>query len=317
MLKELFTKQQSYINGFFELIDLVQAQKILETFLNCKGKLIFSGVGKSGIVAEKLATTMTSTGTQALHMPPINALHGDVGIVSPNDVCILLSKSGQSEELLNLVPILSQKGVKTMAWVSQKESRLASACDMAIELPLEKELCPFGLAPTTSSAVQLIFGDILSVALMKRKSFSLNEYALNHPAGAIGKKAVLKVSDLMLQGDQLPIGVEQDTLEKAIIELSLKRCGCILITKGDQLVGIFTDGDLRRSLQSKREGVLKETTGALMTKTFTSISPDSLAFDALKLMEQNPGKRIMMLPVVSEEKLVGLIHMHDILAAGL
>ena len=315
MLQDLFEEQRGYINAFFQQIDMHRAQEVLDACLACEGKIIFSGIGKSGIVAEKLATTLTSTGTHALSLPPTNALHGDIGIINPADLLIMLSKSGESDELLSLVPIAKQRQVKTVAWVSNPNSRLAKLCDLSMHLPLEKELCPFDLAPMTSSALQLIFGDILSAALMKSKSFSLDEYAQNHPAGAIGKKATLKVRDLMLTGDLLPICLPEISLQEALIELSRKRCGCILIAKNERLLGIFTDGDLRRALQQNPDSVLRSNIERFMHSDPACIHPDRLAIDALRQMEDK--KRVMMLPVVEDDTLIGLIHLHDILQNGL
>jgi len=314
MLEELFQEQRALVNAFFDCVDLKVAQKVLDACLACKGKIVFSGVGKSGIVAEKLATTLTSTGTSSVHLTPTNALHGDIATIRAEDLLILLSKSGESDELLDLIPLAKQRVVKTMTWVSNDASRLARLCDFSMTLPLKKELCPFDLAPTTSSALQLIFGDILIVALMKSKKFSLDEYALNHPAGAIGKKATMRVADLMLREGALPLCGPDDLLKNVLVTLSEKRCGCILITKGDQMLGIFTDGDLRRALQNP-SFTLEVKIKDLMHAVFESISPDAMAFEALKKMEGK--KRVMMLPVIENNRLVGLIHIHDILQAGL
>ena len=314
MMKKLFDDQRALINAFFDAVDLEQAEKVLDACLACEGKVVFSGVGKSGVVAEKLATTLSSTGTHAAFLPPTNALHGDIGILEAKDLLVLLSKSGESEELVQLVPLAKMRGIQTVAWVSKPASLLAKLCNIAMHLPLKKELCPFDLSPTTSAAVQMIFGDILTVALMQKKQFSVDEYALNHPAGAIGKKLTMHVRDLMSTGDALPICSRDTPLEEALLELTKKRFGCILITEGDTLRGIFTDGDLRRALQS-HQNVLKVRMGELMHKKFTSIGPDDKAIVALKLMEGE--KKIMMLPVLKDQKLVGLIHLHDILQAGL
>lgn len=315
MLAALFQEQCDHINAFFKQIDMQRAQEVLDACLACTGKIVFSGIGKSGIVAEKLATTLTSTGTHALNLPPTNALHGDIGILNPSDLLIMLSKSGESDELLNLLPLVKLRKVKTIAWVSNPASRLAQSCDLSIHLPLEKELCPFDLAPMTSSALQLIFGDILSAALMKSKAFSLDEYAQNHPAGAIGKKVTLKVRDLMLTGDQLPLCAPNTPMCEALLELSRKRCGCILIVRDGTLLGIFTDGDLRRALQKQPESVLQSSIEAFMHPSPDCIHPDRLAIDALRQMEGK--KRVMMLPVVEENALIGLVHLHDILQVGL
>lgn len=318
MLKELFKDYQLNLNHFFDHIDCQQAEKLFELFLTCQGKLIFTGVGKSGIIAKKLATTLTSTGTLSFYLPPMNALHGDVGMISKDDLLICISKSGESEELLKLIPFVKKRGVKTIAWTSTSTCRLINACDINIHLPFVNELCPFDLAPTTSTAAQLIFGDVLTIALMKAKQFSLDEYAQNHPAGTIGKKITLRVYDLMLKGNHLPLCCPDTPLREALIKLTAKRCGCLLITDKDSyLKGIFTDGDLRRSMEKDPNRALDKPIGEIMTSHFSSINKNLLALEALKLMQQNPGKRVMMLPVLEKQKLIGLLHMHDIIQAGM
>jgi arabinose-5-phosphate isomerase len=304
MINELFKEYQLNLNHFFNEIDCDRARDILNLFLNCKGKLIFTGVGKSGIIAEKLATTMISTGTTALYLPPMNALHGDIGIVEKEDLLICISKSGESEELLTLVPFVQERGAKTLAWVSNSECRLLKRCDIGIVLPFIKELCPFDLAPTTSTAVQLIFGDVLIIALMRAKRFSLSEYALNHPAGSIGKKITVRVHDLMLKDDRLPLCHQDKPLREALIELTNKRCGCLLIIDDQKrLQGIFTDGDLRRSIQKGDTKALERPMRELMKKDCFSINENLLAREALMLMQQNPEKRVMMLPVLERGEL--------------
>ena len=318
MLKDLFDEHQSNLEFFFDQVDLEAAEKIFRLFLSCEGTLIFTGVGKSGIIAEKLAMTMLSTGTKSLYLPPMNALHGDIGILTKDDVLVCISKSGESEELLSLIPFAQKKGAQTVAWVSNPLSTLLQACDLGISLPLRKELCPFDLAPTTSTAIQLIFGDVLSVALMKVKKFSLDDYALNHPAGNIGKKITLTVDDLMVKGERLPICRPNDRLREALVTLTNKQCGCLLIVSPDQrLQGIFTDGDLRRALQNNSASMLEKEMKDLMTTSFIRIYKGKRAWDALCLMQKDPKRRIMMMPVVDNEQLAGLIRMHDIVQSGI
>lgn len=318
MLKELFCEYQRNLNVFFDQIDADQAEEIFRLFLECEGMLIFTGVGKSGIIAEKLAMTMISTGTKALYLPPMNALHGDIGIVSEKDVLICISKSGGSEELLSLVPYAQKKGAKTVAWVSSPQAKLLAACDMGIHLPLNKELCPFDLAPTTSTAIQLIFGDVLSVALMKAKKFSLDDYALNHPAGVIGKKISLTVEELMLKGEGLPLCKPTDVLRDALVTLTNKRCGCLLVVdEKSHLLGIFTDGDLRRALQKNPDVVLEKTMETLMTPACTKTEKGKKALEALRLMQKSSQKWVNVLPVTDSERLIGLIRMHDLVQAGI
>ena len=318
MLKDLFDEYQRNLNYFFDHVEVEKAEEIFKLFLDCQGTLIFTGVGKSGIIAEKLVMTMISTGTKALYLPPMNALHGDIGIVTDKDVLICISKSGESEELLSLIPFAQKKGAKTVAWVCSVQSKLGFACDVGISLPLSKELCPFDLAPTTSTSIQLIFGDVLSVALMKAKNFSLDDYALNHPAGAIGKKITLTVDDIMLQGETLPLCRPNEKLRDALVTLTDKKCGCLLITdtKGT-FRGIFTDGDLRRAFQKNPAEMLEKTMEELMTPSCVATQKGKRALDALQLMQKDEKKWVNVLPVIESGTLVGLIRMHDLVQAGI
>ncbi|MBS0626572.1 MAG: KpsF/GutQ family sugar-phosphate isomerase [Verrucomicrobia bacterium] len=318
MLQELFTDQRRYLDAFFDGIDLPRAEAILNRLLACKGVAVFTGVGKSGHIAEKIAATFVSTGTRASFLSPGHALHGDIGFLSDQDLLIVFSKSGESQELLDLLPYVQKKGAGTIAIVSQQNSRLAKASELSIVLPVERELCPFDLAPTTSTAVQLIFGDCLAVALMKAKQFSMESFALNHPAGFLGRKITLKVADLMLKGADIPLCKPTDRLIDVLHELSVKRCGCLIAVNGErELQGIFTDGDLRRSIQAKGPGALHESIAKLMTGLPKTIESGALAWEAMKKMEEDPTRLITVLPVVDQGRLVGLLRMHDILQAKL
>lgn len=319
MLKKLLELERSSLNKFFDTLDIKAAEELLQILRDCKGLMIFTGVGKSGLVAEKIALTMTSTGTRAFYLSSANALHGDIGIVSQLDVFIMLSKSGESDELLQMIPFLRNKGVKIVAIVNKPNSRLSKACDVTMVLPLEKELCPFDLAPTTSTATQLIFGDVLAIALMSLKNFSLSEYAMNHPAGRIGRSLTLKVKDLMLVNEAVPVCTPQSKLVDTLVELSNKRCGCVLVVRPDQyLQGIFTDGDLRRALQGHGPSALNAPIQEFMTKSPRTIGPNELAAQALHLMEGDQKNPITVLPVITEDsKVVGIVKMHDIVQSGL
>jgi len=319
MLRELVEKQRSYFSHFWDELDIEAAEQLLSRLLACEGALVFSGIGKSGLVAKKIALTMTSTGTKAFFLCPTNALHGDIGIVAPQDIFIMLSKSGESEELLHLVPFLRNRSIPIISWISRPHSRLAKASDMAILLPVAREMCPFDLVPTTSTAVQLIFGDMMAIALMSQRNFSLDQYALNHPAGRIGKRITMRVTDLMLTGIHIPICTPRDRLVDTLVELSDKRCGCILITDPTRkLLGIFTDGDLRRSLQQLGSHALEKPMEELMTMAPRTIAAQALAWEALQLMEENQQRPISVLPVISEEQiLIGLIKMHDLIQSGI
>lgn len=318
MIQDLLEEQRKSMNHFFTHFDREDAQRVFQAFLECKGLIFFSGVGKSGIIAKKIAMTLVSTGTRALYLSPMNALHGDLGIVSENDVFVLISKGGETEELLTLIPSLRNKGARVISWVSNPMSRLAKAAELCLHLPMERELCPYGLAPTTSPTLQLLVGDLMAVALMKTKAFSLDQYAVNHPAGQIGKRVTLKVRDLMLKGTAIPRAHPGDKLCDKLLEFSDKRCGCLLVVdEKEELQGIFTDGDLRRALQTQRDRVLETKLESVMTKKPRSVHPDLLAWDAAKVMEEDQLRPIMILPVIEGDKLVGLIKMHDIIQSGL
>ncbi len=319
MLKELLTQEKVSLDYFFDHIDLQQAETLVEDVLACKGVVVFTGVGKSGLVAKKIAVTMASTGSKAIYLSPTNALHGDMGMVDSKDIFIILSKSGESDELLTLIPAVRNKGSKIVAIVSNSESRLAKASDTVILLPLKEELCPFNLVPTTSTTIQMIFGDLLSIAIMSKKNFSLDQYALNHPAGRIGKRITLRVRDIMLSGTQLPICDPQATLQEVLVELSNKKCGCIMVANESQkLQGIFTDGDLRRALQAHGSKALEKSMEQLMVNSAKFVSPDILAWDAMQLMEEDQKRPITVLPVLREDKtIVGILKMHDIIQSGL
>ncbi len=318
MLKSLFENQRHHLEYFFDHLDLAEAESVLDLCLRTKGLLILTGVGKSGIVAEKIAMTLVSTGTKSIFLSPINFLHGDFGIVSDEDCVILLSKSGETQEILDLIPFIKKKKTPLIALVSNRRSRLAREADTVMILPVVKELCPFDLAPTISTEVQLLVGDVLAMALMQKKEIPLSVYGENHPSGTIGKMATIRVEDIMIHVNKLPLCFLSNKLEEALSVFSEKNLGCLLVIDEDKrFQGIFTEGDLRRSLQSLGALVMQKDLKTLMTQTPLTIEKTTLAWEALKLMQKNPKKWITMLPVLEQKKLVGLIRMHDIIHAGI
>lgn len=318
LLKELFDNERQYLNHFFENINLNEMNKVLQHLYQCKGLTILTGVGKSGLVAEKIAATMTSTGTRALFLSPTNALHGDMGIIHSGDVFVILSKSGESEEILSLIPYVRNKGATIIAILASENSRIAKAVDMVLVLPPVKELCPFDKAPTTSTTMQMIIGDVLAIALMRLKNVSIEDFAKSHPAGKIGKRITLKVKDLMLTNNNVPLCKPEDKLVDTLVELSNKQCGCVMIVdETTKLLGIFTDGDLRRALQNKGVHALDTAMQHLMIKTPRFIGPDVLAWQAMEAMEADQKRPIMVLPVLDDGcKVLGIIKMHDIVQSG-
>lgn len=314
MLAELFADQRRYLNAFFDALDVHQTNGILERLLACEGFLILTGVGKSAYIAEKIAATLVSTGTRARFLSPMDALHGDIGCLSRSDILLLFSKSGESRELLALLPYAQKRGAQTIAVVSRENSQLAKFCDAAVLLPVSQEICPYNLVPTTSAAAQLIFGDCLAVALMKAKQFSMDDLAKNHPAGLLGRKITLKAADLMLSGEQIPFCSPSSLLIDVLHELSVKRCGCLLAVDEELLLqGVFTDGDLRRALEKAGSDALKQPVSFFMTSHPKTTSPDASILDALRVMEEDPSRLVTVLPVIEGQQVVGLLRMHDIL----
>ncbi|MFZ4773499.1 MAG: KpsF/GutQ family sugar-phosphate isomerase [Chlamydiia bacterium] len=311
MFRKLIEEQKEYMNFFFDALDLTPGQQLLTRLLHIKGNLVFTGVGKSGQVAKKLASTFISTGTKSLYLNPVEALHGDLGIISKDDVVVYLSKSGNSKELIELAKILYARQIYQVLWVCKEDSVLKNFMDLICLLPLKRELCPYNLSPTTSPLLQMCFGDTLAIALMNQKEFSLDQYADNHPSGFIGTRS-RKVREVMLKGAALPIVHQSQPLKEVLIEMSGKRVGCVLVlNENRQLSGIFTTGDLNRALLKIDQDVIHAPIGALMTQSFTCIDANERVDHALSLM-QNPDKRIQMLPVMEEGILVGLIHLHDV-----
>lgn len=311
LLETLFDAQKEAIDFFFQKANLAEIEEVIQRCLSCKGLVIVTGVGKSGIIAEKIAMTLISTGTRALYLPATNLLHGDIGGMEKGDIVLLLSKSGETSELLGLMPHLQKRGSTTVAVVSDPVSSLAKRCQLTVHLPLKKELCPFDLAPTTSTEIQLLFGDLLAISLMERKGFTLEEYAGNHPSGNIGRKITLTVRDIMKSGESLPICSPSDLLVDCLVELTNKRSGCLLVVnEQNHLMGIFTDGDLRRGLQTEGGKIMERKIGELMIEDPIVVPPDILAHRALQMMQDK--RYVMMAPVIENQKVVGLIHMHDI-----
>jgi len=320
MMKKLFARQKELLDYFFNHIDDVACEALMDKIIKNNGVLFFTGIGKSGFIAQKIAATLMSTGTKAFFLPPIDALHGDIGMVSSEDIVVILSKSGETEELMQLLPSLRAKKAAIVAICSSPNSSLVKGADSAVILPCEHELCPYDLAPTTSTQVQLLFGDALAIGLMERKRFSLDRYAENHPSGQIGRRASFKVKDFMLCRERTPICKPHDTLEAVLMEFTNKRCGCLLVVdEKEQLLGIFTDGDLRRALQSRGAAVLEAKIEEIMTRGPKSIHDDDPAWDAVRLMESDQKHPVMVLPVLDREKssVVGIIKMHDLIQAGL
>ncbi|MBO7081959.1 MAG: KpsF/GutQ family sugar-phosphate isomerase [Neisseriaceae bacterium] len=285
----------------------------IDAILHCQGRLVVIGIGKSGHIARKIAATLASTGTPAFFVHPSEAAHGDLGMIMKDDVVLALSYSGESDEVLSIVPALKRKGVCLIVMSGRSESTLAQTADIFLNVHVKQEACPLGLAPTSSTTASLALGDALAVVLLQARNLTADDFALSHPAGRLGKRLIVRVSDIMHQNEHLPVVSPDLMLPDAIVQMSEKGMGMILIAKNRQLIGIFTDGDLRRLFQ-KNNNLPIVPIQEVMKQAPHSILASSLASEALRMMQE---KRINGMAVVDEEnRLIGAINMHDLMQAG-
>lgn len=300
-------------------LDREQVELVIRLLAKCTGKVVLLGIGKSGIIAQKIAATMTSTGTSALYLHPSDALHGGLGLVTADDVVILLSNSGETDEVILMLPYLKHRGVPIVALVGNLNSTLARRADAVLDASVDEEACPLNLVPTTSTTVALALGDALALALMQEKGLTPDDFAINHPAGRLGKRLTLKVSDLMHAGAQNPtIRLGAQWLE-VVQQISNGGLGAVsVVDEQGRLAGVITDGDLRRAIQRLDHAALEHLKcDEFMTRGPVVAEPDLLAFEALRLMEDRPSQ-ISVLPVVDTDGLsVGLLRLHDIVRSGL
>ena len=286
--------------------------EVVALVLENKGNLVFSGIGKSALIAQKIVATMNSTGTMAVFMHAADAIHGDLGIVREGDIVVILSKSGETPEIKMLVPLIKLRGNKIVAMVGNRQSYLASQADFVLDVTVDEEAIPGSLAPTSSTTAQLVMGDALALILMRCRGFSTDDFAKFHPGGALGKQLYLRVKDLYIRNERPEVGPD-DNLTRVIIEMTHKRLGATVVMKEEQLLGIITDGDLRRMLM-KYPNIEQVKAAQIMTSDPKTIDEDALVVDALHKMRENS---ITQLPVVHEGKYLGIIHLHDILKEGI
>jgi len=286
----------------------------VELILRSGGRVVVSGIGKSGHIARKLAATLASTGTPAFFVHPAEASHGDLGMITPDDVVLMLSNSGETDELVLLTPHLKRQGAKIVALTGNEQSSLAQAADVHLDVAVDSEACPLGLAPTASTTATLALGDALALALLDARGFSVEDFARSHPGGPLGRRLLTRVRDVMVSGARLPIVGSDATLERAIVEMSGKGMGMTaVVDDARRVAGIFTDGDLRRCLAAKRD-ISRVSVAEVMTKTPRTIGPDRLAIDCVELMETAP-KVTVLLVADDERRLVGALHLHDLFRA--
>ena len=290
--------------------------RAVEMMQGCKGKVVVTGVGKSGLICAKIAATLSSTGTPAFYLHSGDAVHGDLGMVMADDIVVAVSKSGETDEILKLLPHFKHHGLKLIVITGNSESTLAKAGDLVLNVRVQEEACPLGLAPTTSTTVALAMGDALAVVLLEQKDFNEADFAMRHPGGILGRKLLLRVEDLMFRDARLPLVRETTSIKNALFEITAKRLGVTGVTnEKDQLIGILTDGDLRRGLEKKGE-ILSLPAKDLMTCNPKTIPADTLASEAVAVMENFSITSLFVLEHETK-KPVGIVHLHDLIKAGL
>ena len=286
----------------------------LQLILHCRGRVVVSGMGKSGHIARKIASTMASTGTPAFFVHPGEASHGDLGMITADDVLIALSNSGESPELLTILPIVKRRGAKLIAMTGNPASSMAREADVHLDVSVAQEACPLGLAPTASTTAALALGDALAIALLDVRGFGAEDFARSHPGGALGRRLLVHVNDLMHSGDALPKVPETALLTEALLEMSRKGLGMTAVVgDADRLLGLFTDGDLRRALD-KTLDIRAAKVAEVMTHNPRTIGPDKLAAEAVQMMDQHKINGLLV--VDADGRLVGALNMHDLLRAG-
>ena len=312
--KEVVSIESDAVQNLIDSIDINFADAVNLIFKST-GRVVFTGMGKSGLIARKIVATLNSTGTASIFLHPTDALHGDLGMVRKEDIVILISKSGNTEELLNLVPMFKRIGVPLIGMFGETESKLARDCDLILNVSVKEEACPYDLAPTSSTTAALVMGDALAISLLEMRGFTAQDFALLHPGGSLGKRLSLKISEIMIVGDDIPKVLVSTPLKDAILQITSKRLGMTCV--GDEngiLKGIITDGDLRRLLEKSLD-IRDLNASDVMSKNPKTISKDLLASYAIQQMEQY---NITSLIVADKNKKPqGIVHLHDLVKLGL
>ncbi|MBN1255875.1 MAG: KpsF/GutQ family sugar-phosphate isomerase [Deltaproteobacteria bacterium] len=293
--------------------DFVRA---VELILACEGKIVVTGVGKSGIIGQKIASTLASTGTPAFFLHPTEGIHGDLGMLDKKDIVVAISNSGETDELSQILPLIKRYGNKLIVLTGGATSTLARSGDVVLDVSVQEEACPLGLAPTASTTVTLAMGDALAVALLEKRGFKKEDFALRHPGGKLGKRLLLTVSDLMHVGEELPTVFEDTSMKEAVVEITSKRLGVTgVLNKQKELMGVITDGDLRRALEN-HGNLLEKKAAEIMTRNPKWIEADTLAAEAVQHMEEYAITSLFVFDKAGDRVPRGIIHLHDLLKAG-
>ena len=313
-VKNIFQVEVDEINTVKDRIGK-EVEECIKLILETKGKVVITGVGKSGHIGKKMAATFASTGTLTIFMHSTEGLHGDLGMIHGDDLVIAISNSGNSEEVLSILPSIKKIGCKIVAITGNKNSKLAKESDCILDVGVEKEACPMNLAPTCSTTTTLVMGDAIAAALIEIRKFKPENFALYHPGGSLGRRLLLKVNDMMHKLDEIAICSQDEMVDEILLKMTNKNLGAACILEGEKIIGIITEGDIRRALKN-REKFFEFTARDIMTTKFTSIKIDSMAIDAMEIME-NRNSKIYQLPVVDDNnKLLGLIRLHDLVSVG-
>lgn len=319
MLKHAQDVLRMEAESVLELVPRIDANfaAAVEMILQCPGRTVITGMGKSGIIGRKMAATLASTGTPSFYLHPAEGIHGDLGMVTTGDVVIALSNSGETGEVLNILPSLRRIGAKIIAMVGNDASTLAKNADVVLNVGVSKEACPLGLAPTSSTTAALAYGDALALALLQRHHFTASQFAIFHPGGSLGRRLLLTVGDIMHSGEENPVVVGETTVQEALFVITDKGLGAVSVIDANGVMqGVLTDGDIRRGL-SKGVDFLQRPVTELMTKQPKTITKEKLAAQALHIMESNHPKPITVLPVIdADNKVIGLLHMTDLVRQG-
>ena len=291
-------------------------ENLCKEILKIKGKLILMGIGKSGHIAQKISATLSSTGTSSFFIHPTEAAHGDLGMISKQDAILILSNSGETKEIIEILSALKRSTVNIFTLTNNNQSSIARAGKVNLVINADEEACPLDLAPTSSTTIALVFGDALAIALLEARGFSKDDFAKSHPAGQLGKKLTMLVQDLAVMNEKAPIVNQSTSLKEALMVVTEKKLGVTLVSNENKVVGIFSDGDLRRCLNNEVD--LKTTPiKDVMTTNFKSIKSDALAIDAAEIMEKNKIFSLVVNPTINKSKSIGVITMHQLLEAGI
>ncbi len=301
------------IAGLIERLDH-RFTEAVELLYGCAGKVVVTGMGKSGLIGQKIAATLASTGTPAFFLHPAEGIHGDLGMLARRDALLAISNSGETEEVLKLLPFVKRLNIPVIAFTGRAQSTLAKNSEVVLDVSVNEEACPMGLAPTASTTATLAMGDALAIALLQKRGFNEDDFAQFHPGGTLGRRLLLKVRDLMHQGPAVPRVGHQATAREAILEMTGKKLGMTTVVDGqERLLGVITDGDLRRFLE-KGTDLVKATAGDLASRNPKTIGPDDLAARAVQIMEQYAITSLVVLE--SDRRIAGVIHLHDLLKSG-